>query len=63
MQTAVTSLVVIVPRTVRRLREDSSRPRSEAERARDSRTELVWLLVAVLVVGGLVLAYWLTRGA
>lgn len=59
----VTTLVVMIPRSVRALRADAARPRSERERERDSRSAVIWLLVVVIVVGALCLAYLLTRSA
>lgn len=59
----VTTLVVMIPRTVRALRADAARPRSERERERDSRSAVIWLLGVVIVVGALCLAYLLTRSA
>ncbi|WP_010534696.1 hypothetical protein [Brachybacterium squillarum] len=60
------SLVTVLVFTIRRFREDArqpSRPRTAEERARDSRSALIWVAVAVLLVGGLSLAYLLTQSA
>lgn len=60
------SLVTVLVFTIRRFREDPrqpSRPRTAEERARDSRSALIWVAVAVLLVGGLSLAYLLTQSA
>lgn len=61
----ITVLIVSIVRTVGRLRADRGTPapeRTPQQREHDSRTAVIWGVVLVVIIGGLCLAYMLSRG-